>query len=331
MSVRAVSSLLTPDSVTPEFLYVMYILSDTWIYSKDFMTEENPQWFQIALQIKGSVIGAIYKRVLLCGAFGILISILYHFHIPVSQPILGSVIPSIVLGLLLVFRTNTAYERFWEGRKCWGIMVNTIRNLARQIWVSIEEKEPEDKDNKITALNLLVAFGVATKLHLRSEPINTELEALIPNPDYFKIMNNPPLEVAFWIGDYLQHQYNRSCMNSYQLASMQGLLNILVDNLGSCERILRTPMPLAYAIHLKQLLLLYCLLLPFQIVEELGWWTGSISALVSFTLLGIEAIGLEIENPFGYDENDLPLDTICTTMKRNIDDLTSLTPTVHKL
>ena len=112
---------------------------------------------------------------------------------------------------------------------------------------------------------------------------------------------------------------------------MQELLNILVDNLGSCERILRTPMPLAYAIHLKQLLLLYCFLLPFQIVQSLDWWTGLISALVSFTLLGIEAIGLEIENPFGYDENDLPLDAICTTMKRNIDDLISLTPTVHKL
>ena len=70
--------------------------------------------------------------------------------------------------------------------------------------------------------------------------------------------------------------------------------------------------------------------MPFQIVQSLGWWTGLISALVSFTLLGIEAIGLEIENPFGYDENDLPLDAICTTMKRNIDDLISLTPTVHK-
>ncbi|MFM7365081.1 MAG: bestrophin family protein [Cuspidothrix sp.] len=297
------------------------------------MAEEQPQWFQTALQIKGSVIIAIYKRVLLCGTFGILVSILYHSQIPVSQPILGSVIPSIVLGLLLVFRTNTAYERFWEGRKCWGTMVNTIRNLSRQIWVSIYEKEPEDKDNKIAALNLLVAFAVATKLHLRSEPINTEVEALIssPNCNKLKSMNNPPLEVSFWIGDYLEHQYNRNCLNSYQLASMQGLLNILVDNLGSCERILKTPMPLAYAIHLKQLLLLYCLLLPFQIVAQLGWWTGFITGLVSFTLLGIEAIGLEIENPFGYDENDLPLDTICTTIKRNIDDLTSLTPTVHKL
>ena len=296
------------------------------------MVQKKPQWFEIALQIKGSVIAAIYKRVLLCGAFGVLISLLYHLQIPVSQPILGTVIPSIVLGLLLVFRTNTAYDRFWEGRKCWGAIVNTTRNLARQIWVSIDEKEPEDKNNKIDALNLLVAFGVATKLHLRGEPINNDLEELMPNSYYIKlkIMNNPPLEIAFWIGDYLQQQYNRHCINSYQLTSLQELLNILVDNLGSCERILRTPMPLAYAIHLKQLLLLYCFLLPFQIVQSLGWWTGLISALVSFTLLGIEAIGLEIENPFGYDENDLPLDAICTTMKRNIDDLISLTPTVHK-
>jgi len=296
------------------------------------MSEKRLPWFESALQIKGSVIAAIYKRVLLCGAFGVLISILYHLKIPVSQPILGTVIPSIVLGLLLVFRTNTAYERFWEGRKCWGAIVNTIRNLARQMWVSIDEKEPEDKDHKIETLSLLVAFGIATKLHLRSEPISSDLEALMPDSKYItlKIINNPPLEIAFWISDYLQQQYNRNCINSYQLTSMQELLNLLVDNLGSCERILRTPMPLAYAIHLKQLLLLYCFLLPFQIVQSLDWWTGLISALVSFTLLGIEAIGLEIENPFGYDENDLPLDAICTTMKRNIDDLISLTPTVHK-
>ena len=296
------------------------------------MAEEKPQWFETALQIKGSVIAAIYKRVLLCGAFGVLISLLYHFQVPVSQPSLSNVIPSIVLGLLLVFRTNTAYDRFWEGRKCWGTIVNTTRNLARQIWVSIDEKEAQDKDRKIESLNLLVAFGVAIKLHLRGESISGELEGLIPNSKYItlEVMNNPPLEIAFWISDYLQQQYNRHCINSYQLASMQKLLNILVDNLGACERILRTPMPLAYAIHLKQLLLLYCLLLPFQIVANLHWWTGFISALVSFTLLGIESIGLEIENPFGYDENDLPLDAICTTMKRNIDDLITLTPTVHK-
>ncbi|MEH2111104.1 bestrophin family protein [Nostoc sp.] len=285
-------------------------------------------WLGRVLQLKGSVMKAIYRHILWCGAFGFLISLLYHFDKPVSQPILGSVIPSIVLGLLLVFRTNTAYERFWEGRKCWGSIVNNVRNLARQIWVSVDEISPEDKENKITALNLLAAFAVTTKLHLRGEAVNSELEDLMPSTKYrkLKIMNNPPIEVAFWIGDYLQQQYNRNCLNSYQLTSMQELLNNLVDNLGACERILKTPMPLAYAIHLKQLLILYCFLLPFQIVESLGWWTGLISALVGFTVFGIEAIGLEIENPFGYDANDLPLDAICETMKRNIDDLITLTP-----
>jgi ion channel-forming bestrophin family protein len=295
------------------------------------MTAEKMQWLQMAFQLKGSVVTAIYKRVLCCGVFGVFVSLLYAFKLPVFQPTLESVIPSIVLGLLLVFRTNTAYERFWEGRKIWGSIVNNVRNLARQIWVTVDEINPEDRDKKIAILRLIVAFAVSIKLHLRGEGVNKELEDLMTISKYLtlKAMNNPPLEIAFWIGDYLQLQYNRNCLNSYQLTAIQELLNNLVDNLGACERILKTPIPLAYAIHLKQLLLLYCLLLPFQLVESLVWWTGPIVALVSFTLFGIEAIGLEIENPFGYDPNDLPLDTICNTMKRNIEDLMSLTPSVQ--
>jgi ion channel-forming bestrophin family protein len=292
------------------------------------MTSEKMHWFKTAFQIKGSILVAIYPQVIFCGIFGVFISVLYHFKFPVSKPILASVIPSIVLGLLLVFRTNTAYDRFWEGRKSWGSMVNNVRNLARQIWVSVDEITPEDKIDKISTLYLLVAFAVTTKLHLRGETVNSELEGLISPSRLIKLqtMNHPPLKVAFWIGDYLQHQYNRDCLNSYQLISIQELLNHLVDNLGACERILKTPMPIAYAIHLKQLLLAYCILLPFELVESLTWLTGVITSLVSFTLFGIEAIGFEIENPFGYDANDLPLDRICHTMKRNIDDLISMTP-----
>ncbi len=292
------------------------------------MSIEKFRWFRLALRLKGSVIPSILSRVLGCGLFGVFISLVYSFKLPVSQPIFSTVIPSIVLGLLLVFRTNTAYERFWEGRKLWGGLVNNTRNLARQIWVDIAEVKPEDRTKKISALRLLVAFAVATKLHLRSEPVNTELEGLLSSSQYFKLktMNHPPLEIAFWIGDYLQQQSQRQTLNHYQLPTLQGLLNNLVDILGGCERILKTPIPLAYAIHLKQLLLLYCLLLPFQFVAQLGWWTGPMVALVSFTLFGIEEIGIEIENPFGYDTNDLPLDAICATMRRNIEDLITLTP-----
>jgi ion channel-forming bestrophin family protein len=139
-------------------------------------------------------------------------------------------------------------------------------------------------------------------------------------------MNNPPLEIIFWVSDYLQSQHERGQMSLYQMNELQNILNGLVDTLGACERILRTPMPLAYAIHLKQLLLIYCLLLPFQMVDDLKWWTAIATALVSFTLFGIEAIGVEIENPFGTDPNDLPLDTICNTIERNITDLISIEP-----
>ena len=295
------------------------------------MQLEKVRWFRLALQVKGSVIPSILPRVFGCGLFGVFISLAYFLKLPVSQPVFGTVIPSIVLGLLLVFRTNTAYERFWEGRKLWGSLVNNTRNLVRQIWVDIAEIEPEDRAKKISALRLLVAFAVATKLHLRSEPVNTELEELMSSSQYFKLktMNHPPLEIAFWIGDYLQQQSNRKTLNAYQLPTLQGLLNNMIDVLGGCERILKTPIPLAYAIHLKQLLLLYCLLLPFQFVAQLGWWTGPMVALVSFTLFGIEEIGIEIENPFGYDANDLPLDAICATMKRNIEDLITLSPSVE--
>ena len=295
------------------------------------MSGDRPPWFKVALQVRVSVIPSILPRVLLCGGFGVFISLLHFFKLPVSLPTLSSIVPSIVLGLLLVFRTNTAYDRFWEGRKAWGTLINNVRNLARQIWVAIEEKDPQDIELKKSALRLLPAFAVAMKLHLRQEPINPELEPLMSPAQYQKLksMNNPPLEIAFWIEDYLHEQYERNCLDVYQLTSMKDLINSMIDVLGGCERILKTPIPLAYAIHLKQLLLLYCLALPFQMVNDLAWGTGPVVALISFTLFGIEEIGIEIENPFQHDTNDLPLDSICATMQRNIGDLISLSPSIH--
>ncbi len=281
-------------------------------------------WLRLTLQLRGSVVPAVYDRVLWCGLFGLLISALHFYQLPVSSPILGTAVPSIVLGLLLVFRTNTAYERFWEGRRLWGELNNNIRNLSRQIWIGVATPEFSDHQAKVSTIKLLGAFAVATKRLLRSQGIDAELEQLLDRP--ITNLNHPPLEIALWISDYLQRQHSQGCINVYQLQAMQTLLDGMVSNCGGCERILRTPMPLAYAIHLKQLLMIYCLLLPFYLVAALGWMTGPIVALISFTLFGIEEIGIEIENPFGYDANDLPLDAICTNICRNLDYLMEYTP-----
>jgi putative membrane protein len=285
--------------------------------------KKKDSWFHIALRWKGSVVPEVLPRSLLCGLFGVVIYILHLLNIKVSLPILGSIIPNIVLGLLLVFRTNTAYERFWEGRKAWGTLVNTVRNLSRQILVAISEHQPKDRQAKVAAVKLLPAFAIALKLHLRSEPVNAELEANLSSEQFhrLKTMNHPPLEIAFWISSYLQEQAQQDKLDRYQLSDMVQLLNYMIDVAGICERILRTPIPLAYSIHLKQLLMIYSLSLPFQMVDQLEWMTGPIVALISFTLLGIEEIGIQIEDPFGHDANDLPLDNICNSMMRNIEDL----------
>jgi putative membrane protein len=292
---------------------------------------DNRQWFRLLWQWKGSVIPAILPRVFCCAVFSLGVTLLYDLGVNIALPLESGLVPSIVLGLLLVFRTNTAYERYWEGRKLWGTLINTVRNLSRTIWVTIKENNKSDRLEKIATLRLLIAFAVATKLHLRSETVNKELSQFLPEKWYETLctMNHPPLEIAFWIGDYLQQQYEKDCINSYQLIAMFKLLDTMVDVLGACERILKTPIPLAYTIHLKQLVLVYCLTLPFQFVDELIWMTAPIVALVSFTILGIEEIGIEIEDPFGYDANDLPLDNMCSTMEKNIEDLITLAPCVR--
>ncbi|MCT7949666.1 hypothetical protein NG798_07695 [Ancylothrix sp. C2] len=293
------------------------------------MIAEKQVWFKLALQVQGSVVVAIIPRVLFCTGFGVLISVLYALKLPVSWPSILIPVLSLVLGLLLVFRTNTAYDRFWEGRKCWGVLIINVRNLARQIWCFVDERKPEHREEKQAALRLLAAFAVAMKLHLRGEPINSEVEELISHSRYIKLqgMANPPLEIAFWIADFFKQQQQKNCLDSYQSMAMNQHLNSMVEALSGCERILRTPIPLAYAIHLKQLLLIYCLGLPFQMVKDLTWWTAPVVAVLSFALFGIEEIGIEIENPFGYDKNDLPLDGICATIRQNIEDLMTLSPT----
>ncbi len=284
---------------------------------------EGFRWFRLALQVQGSVVLAVMPRTLLSGLFGVLISSLYALGFPLELSAFVAFAPNIVLGLMLVFRTNTAYERFWEGRKAWGALVNDVRNLARLIWVAIEAKTPHDQERKIRILYLLPAFAVAVKQHLRQEPLLEDIHPLVSSEQLqkLKLIQHPPLQIAFWIGDYLQSQYEAQRVEVYQLTIMVERLNSMVDALGACERILMTPIPLAYALHLKQLLLIHCLLLPFQMVQGLGWLTGPIVALLSFMLFGIEEIGIEIENPFGRDPNDLPLDLICAKMQHNIDDL----------
>lgn len=311
------------------------------------MTSQNPQkarnlsipperrsvkslWFSTLIRLPDSVIPNIWKRVALCGFVGLMVSWGYGQGANwLAQPGVTNVVPSLVLGLLLVFRTNTAYDRFWEGRKSWGRIVNASRNLVRQILVAVQTHSEQEREQQRQVIRLVAGFAIATKQHLRGEPLlRFEFDGVLTEHqlDVLSGVNHPPLEIAVWVDDYLQQQRQQGNLDPFQINSLMALMSELVDALGACERILKTPVPLAYSIHLKQLLLIYCLTLPFTLVATLGWLTGIAAALVSFTMLGIEAIALDIENPFGRDRHDLPLEAICATIRRNMEDLIALGP-----
>jgi ion channel-forming bestrophin family protein len=290
------------------------------------MDLEKVNWFQVAFRLRGSVIPVILPRILLFSGFGFVISIIHYYGFSIPEKI-GNITTNVafnlVLGLLLVFRTNTAYDRYWEGRKTWGgIVVNSL-NLGRKIMVEILEKEPIDRENKKSALRLLGAFAIATKLHLRQASEKNELQPFLTELQYLQLkdVRNIPLKIAFWLGEYLKQQQVENRLSMYEFVSMNNLLNNIVEALIGCERILKTPMPTAYAIYLKRLILIYCLILPLHLVLNLHWWTPLIVALISFSLLGIEEIGNQLENPFGLDPTDLPLEDICHSLTKNLEDL----------
>ncbi|QMS86239.1 hypothetical protein HUN01_01055 (plasmid) [Nostoc edaphicum CCNP1411] len=297
-------------------------------------TGEKLHWIQVVLRLESSIIPDIIPWILFFCFYGFLVSLLHYCGFSIAFTDKNRVINNTIvifnigLTLLLVFRTNTAHDRFWEGRKLWGALVNTVRKSAQSIYIVVKEQSPKDRVEKEAILRLVVAFTIAMKLHLRADPLDEQLASLMSQIQFFKLRhtNHPPLQIAFWIRDYLQYQHDRNCLNTYQLTALHKLLDDMVDILGGCERILKTPLPLIYTIKLRQLVLIYCLILPLELVSHLNWWTGIVIAFVSFTLLSIEQIGSEIEEPFGHNANDLPLNMICNTMLRNVEELITLAP-----
>jgi putative membrane protein len=279
------------------------------------------------------VVSGVLPWVGLCTGYSVVVALLDHFnYLPDFSAIksLSNIIVSlnVVLSLLLVFRTNTAHERFWEGRKLWGAMVNVCRNLARGIWIILDEQNAGDREGKAANARLVAAFAAAMKLHLRRDPVHPELMPLMSQSQYHRLQQAPhaPLEIAFWIGDYLQQQYKQKRINIFQLSDLHDMLDEMVDILGGCERILKTPLPLVYVITLKILLTVYFTLMPLALIRDLGWWTILDITFISFLIFSINEIGAEIEEPFGKDPSDLPLDLICNTITRNIEDTLTLNP-----
>jgi ion channel-forming bestrophin family protein len=221
----------------------------------------------------------------------------------------------IVLGLFLVFRTNTAYDRWWEGRKLWGSMVNNTRNLAFKIRAFL----PTDKAERDWFAQMIPNFPMSLKEHLRDKHRIDHLD--LPDDAMRNTLSNVkhiPNEISAVVYERVLDYYRNGKISGEQLLAVDRELKEFSDIIGACERIKNTPIPYSYSMYIKKFIFLYLLTLPIGLVGEEGLITVPIVLLVTYVLLGVELIAEEIEDPFGKDINDLPTDSLSAKIKEHI-------------
>jgi putative membrane protein len=259
------------------------------------ITYDPKNWFRILVDFPRSpVFRTLGIDVLLAGLWAALVAWaeldLLHAAVPLGPSVLS--ILGIILGLLLVFRTNTAYDRWWEGRRAWGQLLNVTRALAHQLDAMLED----GAGRRPRYAALLGEYPAALAAHLR-RPRGE------PGPHH-------PNRVVRELSRLVHRDVAAGALPREAAIALTPLLVALDDVTGICERIRNTPIPFSYSSYVKQFVLLYALVLPFGLVPEFGYGAVVASMLVFFATLGLELLAGEIEEPFGTDRNDLPTDEI---------------------
>ena len=287
------------------------------------MVNYNPKvWFSLVFHAYSRAVMRTLTPALIFIAFYtggvcyVLLDILrFHesdFHTTISMhSLLG-----IVLGLFLVFRTNSSYDRWWEGRKLWGSFVNNTRNLSHKLNAFLEKS---DTENRRWFALMIPNLVFAVKEHLRSGVKLSELEA---TDDEFlqslRDIKHVPNRLSSMLYTRVNDLYKNKTISGDQLFLLDKELKEFSDILGACERIRNTPIPYSYSMYIKQFIFIYVVTLPMAFVTTSGYLTVPVVVLITFVLLSVELIAEEIEDPFGKDINDLPTDELAEKITDNV-------------
>ena len=224
-----------------------------------------------------------------------------------------------LLSLLLVFRTNTAYDRFWEGRKLWGSLINQSRSFAMTVHALLPPNADVEREYLARRLS---GFAFALKGHLRDNVIFQELfgfeEAALQR---FKRKLHVPNAIANDLLSYLFNLVRTGIVSEVNMRNIKAHHDALVDITGACERIKRTPIPHSYGFFIRLFIVVYVGILPFLLIDKYAYYTIPAVIMSAYALMGIEMIAREIEEPFGLDANDLPLDQMSKTIRLNVHEI----------
>lgn len=282
---------------------------------------EYKSFLKNALALKGSVTPKVWKRVFAVFIYSCLISVLDYYTYTLSIPMGPFEYAGLVLGLILVFRVNSGYDRWWEARKLWGNIVNHSRNLAI---IVLSYTTAADHGSVLRVVNMISALPFLMKNKLRDMHAYYEIESLLDPQiiNYLKQAEHPPLLLSSLIAQELNTLQRSDILDSFAFLKAEEQRLEIINCLGGCERILKTPMPFVMAVKSKRFIFLFLLALPLALVNVSLYFNPVVSGLVAYTLFALDQIGLELQNPFSESNlSHLPLNEICNTINNNLQEL----------
>lgn len=222
----------------------------------------------------------------------------------------------VILSLFLVFRLNTGYERWWQGRQAWGKLVNDARTLSLQLNTIVPTK---DISRRKYFSRHISNFCASLVWHLRDELESAKyiLEDGEKREDITKFKHQPN-KVASYIFNEVEAMYKAKQITDFDKQQTKSLIQGFIDVLGICERIKKTPIPFSHSAFIKGFILIYIFILPFGLANSFEYLTIPAVLVMAFAMLGIEVISEEIEQPFGVDANDLPTGQLAMTIRENV-------------
>src|SRR5579885_2279582 len=282
-----------------------------------FLEKERLFWAE-AVTISGSALPLVLPRALFFGAFALAVTVV---HLDLRHPKLGIELTPFevvggVLSVLLVLRTNAGYERWWEARRLWGDIVNKSRDLA----IAALSYGPDDPAWRDRIVRRVAAFCHAARQSLRGDRSPKDLARLLGGEAERVIAAaHMPSAATGLIGESLRDARDRLGLDGFALLRIDPDRAALIDDIGGCERIMKAPLPLAYRVEIRRILIAFIAASPFPLVDRIAWYTPLLTVLIAMPLLAIDKIGTELQYPFSTDSlNHLPLDEICATIEGNL-------------
>ncbi|WP_243048401.1 bestrophin family ion channel [Dyella sp. RRB7] len=282
---------------------------------------QRPLWLML-FTLRGSIVPAIWKRVLGMILLAVLVVVLEH-HLTHTGVELGAVpltLMGLTLAIFLGFRNSVAYQRWWDARTLWGELLIVSRNLARQTCSLPDGLSGEEQRQRV---HRLIAYAHALRHLLRGSAPAADMARWLSPAEAAALAQspNPPNALLGLIGESYAQLRRHGQLDSILLASIDAQITRMSYVLGGCERIHNTPIPFAYILLLHRTVYMYCLLLPFCLVGSVGWVTPLMVGVLSYTFFGLDALGDQIENPFDRLPNDLALDAMCRTIEISLGEL----------